>query len=113
MAVLCAWLVLFAAAQYNDPDPEIWATMYGVGAIWTGLAALSPRLLRSRAANLLLPLSVVLAFCAVVYFWPQSQQWWRQEVWWQAEDAREGMGAMILAACIGLVSGTRFLWHRA
>lgn len=113
MAVLCVCLVLFAAAQYNDPDPQLWVTMYSVGAIWTGLAAFAPRLLWSRAATLLLLLSVVLALCAVIYFWPQSKQLWQQEVWWRAEDAREGMGTMILAACIALVSGNRFLSHRA
>jgi Transmembrane family 220, helix len=113
MAVLCVCLILFAAAQYNDPDPQIWATMYSVGAIWTGLAAFTPSLLWSRAATWLLLLSVVLALCGVVYYWPQSQQWWLQEVWWQAEDAREGMGTMILAACTVLVSGNRFLSHKA
>jgi hypothetical protein len=113
MAVLCVCLVLFAAVQYNDPDPQLWATMYSVGAIWTGLAAFAPRLLWSRAATLLLLRSVVLALCAVIYFWPQSQHWWQQKVWWRAEGAREGMGTMILAACIALVSGNRFLSQRA
>jgi hypothetical protein len=113
MAVLCVCLVLFAAVQYNDPDPQLWATMYSVGAIWTGLAAFAPRLLWSRAATLLLLRTVVLALSAVIYFWPQSQHWWQQKVWWRAEGAREGMGTMILAACIALVSGNRFLSQRA
>jgi hypothetical protein len=112
MAVLFACLILFAAAQYNDPDPQIWVPMYSAGAIWTGLAAFAPRLLRGRAATLLLLISVILTFSAVVYFWPASPNWWRQEVWWRDEEAREGMGAMILAACIALVGGYRLVARR-
>ena len=113
MAILCVFLPLFAAAQYNDPDPQVWATMYGAGAIWTGLAAFTPRLLAGRVVTLLLLISVIIASCAVVYFWPHSAEWWRQEVWWQDEAAREGMGTMILAACIALVGGHRLLLHKA
>ena len=112
MAVLFACLTLFAVAQYNDPDPQIWVTMYSVGAIWTGLAAFAPRLLRPRVATLLLLISVILALCAVIYFWPTSPNWWRQEVWWRDEEAREGMGAMLLAACIALVGGYRLVARR-
>ncbi len=112
MAVLCACLILFAAAQYNDPDAQIWGAMYGAGAVWTGLAAFGPRLISGRPATLLLLLSVILAISAVVYFWPPRPNWWLKEVWWHDEDAREGMGAMILAACIALVSGYRILSNR-
>ena len=113
MSVLCVGLILFAAAQYNDPDPQIWGAMYGVGAIWTGLAVFAPRLISGRAATLLLLLSVILAICAVVYFWPPRPNWWVQEVWWRDEEAREGMGMMILATCIALVGGYRFLSRKA
>jgi Na+/melibiose symporter-like transporter len=112
MAVLCACLILFAAAQYNDPDPQIWAVVYSIGAIWTGAAAFAPRLIAGRAATLLLLISVTAALCAVVYFWPAHPNWWRQEVWWHDEEAREGMGMMILAACIALVGGYRLLAPR-
>ena len=51
MAVLCVFLILFAAAQYNDPDPQIWAVMYSIGAIWTGVAAFAPRLISRARCN--------------------------------------------------------------
>lgn len=113
MAVLSVCLLLFAVAQYNDPDPQIWGVMYGVGAVWTGLAAFAPRLINGRAVTFLLLLSLILAISGVLYFWPSRPNWWLQDVWWQDEEAREGMGMMILAACIALVGGYRLLSDRA
>ncbi|WP_088348873.1 MULTISPECIES: transmembrane 220 family protein [Rhodomicrobium] len=109
MGVLCICFVLFAAVQYNDPDPEVWATIYSIGAIWTGLAAFAPRLLWTPAASWLLLASMVLALAGVVYYWPHAAHWWREEVWWQDEESREGMGMMILAAGIVLVGAHRFI----
>ena len=32
--VLSAVLIIFAALQYNDPDPYFWAPIYGLAALW-------------------------------------------------------------------------------
>jgi hypothetical protein len=40
--VNAAWAVLFlyaVAVQYNDPDPLAWMFLYGVGALFCGVAA--------------------------------------------------------------------------
>ena len=37
--VLCLFLILFTAVQYNDPDVLLWVLIYGIGAVFTGLAA--------------------------------------------------------------------------
>jgi peptidoglycan/LPS O-acetylase OafA/YrhL len=112
MGSLCLFLLLFAAVQYNDPDPEIWVPLYTLGAIWTGLAAFAPRLLWARPASWLLLISVVAAAMGVAYYWPDHVQWWRQEVWWVDEGSREGMGVMILATCVALVGGYRLISRR-
>ena len=38
----CVLLVLFAIVQYNDPDAILWILIYGVPAVWAGLAAFRP-----------------------------------------------------------------------
>jgi hypothetical protein len=38
-------MLLFVAVQYNDPDGPLWMVIYGVPAIWAGLAWMRPQLL--------------------------------------------------------------------
>jgi hypothetical protein len=109
MGLLSAMLLLFAVAQYNDPDPAFWSTIYAIGGIWTGLAAIAPDALRGRLATILLVLSSVITLYGVYEYWPQAVGWWRRETWWHDEEAREGMGLMILAVSVALVSFYRFL----
>jgi hypothetical protein len=44
--VLCAILIFFAVLQYNDPDLLFWGAVYLLAAVWCGLAAWRPNLLR-------------------------------------------------------------------
>ena len=41
-AFLCVLLTLFTIVQYNDPDAPLWILIYGLPAIWAGLAAYRP-----------------------------------------------------------------------
>jgi hypothetical protein len=99
----------FVVLQYNDPDPTLWMALYGVGAVWTGIAAFAPRLLTSSAAGWLLLICLAGTFGGLVYYWPQASGWWLRDVWWYDEEAREGMGMMMLAAAILVVAGQRLL----
>lgn len=108
--VLCVFMLLFAAVQYNDPDGLLWIPVYLVPAAWTGFAAYRPGALRGRWPSRGLAACVVLALVGVVHFWPRDAGWWRQDVWWESEPAREGMGFMIVAATLLVVALT---WHLA
>jgi Transmembrane family 220, helix len=98
--ILAGLLLVFAAVQWNDPDPVFWAAAYGAGAAWCGFAAFSPRMLgRAPARALSLP-ALGCALWGVAAFWPDSERWWSVAVWWperSGEAAREGMGMMVLA----------------
>jgi len=41
--VAAALFTLFAAVQYNDPDPVVWIAIYGLAAIASAAAGLRPR----------------------------------------------------------------------
>jgi hypothetical protein len=103
------WLVfgLFVLVQYNDPDPALWMTIYGIAAVWTGIAAFAPHLLANRLASALLLVTIVATVGALAYFWPQHAEWWRRDVFWTDEESREGIGLMIVAVGLLLVAGRR------
>jgi hypothetical protein len=109
--VLCAFMVLFAAAQYNDPDPLFWAVAYLIPAFWAGLAGLRPALLKPPAAKAGLAASLALYVVGTVYFWPSDANWWLIDVWWESEEAREGMG-MMLSTLVIAVAGLTMLLRR-
>ena len=101
--VLALLLILFAAAQLNDPDILFWAAIYGAGAVWCGLAAFRPALLQTGVARALLVVSLCLAVWGVVVYFPDVERWWSIDVWWpeqSGETSREGMGMMVLAAAV-------------
>jgi hypothetical protein len=104
---LAALLLLFAAAQYNDPDGLFWAVAYGVPALWALIVAAKPALLRRRAVTGLFAACFAAAIGGVLYFWPQADEWWRQDVWWHDEAAREGMGLMIVAGAFVFLAVAR------
>lgn len=95
--LLALILLLFAVAQYNDPDGFLWAAIYGVPAVWTLGFAFVPSRLIGAAPVALFGVCAVAAFAGVHHFWPQANAWWRQDVWWHDEAAREGMGLMLVA----------------
>lgn len=90
--------------QYNDADAAIWMVIYGVPAVWTGIAALFPGLLANRALRSLLVLCLVLAVSLTVLLWPSAEGFWRVEVWWADEAAREAMGVMVVVCVLAAVT---------
>lgn len=100
--VLAVLLVLFAVAQYNDPDGPFWVAVYGAGALWCAVAALRPAAGRHGGVRAVFGATCIAALAGVVWFWPRTPEWWRQDVWWETETAREGMGMMIIVVCLAL-----------
>ena len=102
--VLCLLLILFTAVQYNDPDFLLWGLFYGIGAVFTGMAAYRPGLFVSSRLAAVFALCLVASIGGVYYYWPTTPSWWMQDVWWQTETAREGMGMMIVTTAL-LITG--------
>ena len=101
-------MLVFAAVQYNDPDPYIWVPVYGIAGAWALAAAFwLPRVV-SRPGLALLGLCVVAYAALTIYYWPQAPGFWRKDVWWNDEEAREGMGMMIALAALLFVSAAAF-----
>lgn len=98
--VFAVILILFAVAQYNDPDALYWAAIYGVAALLSAYAALRPERFAAPALRGVLTLALVLSVVGVVWYWPTTAQWWRVDVWWNTETAREGMGMMVVAVAL-------------
>lgn len=99
--VFCIMMVLFTLVQFNDPDALHWAFIYGVAALWCGVAAYRPELVSGVQINRLLMICIALAAIATVWYFPKTPKFWQTEVWWVTETAREGMGMMI--ALIALI----------
>jgi hypothetical protein len=99
-AVLALFMGLFAAVQLNDPDGPLWMLLYGVPAIWAGIAWLRPRLLAGTGALVLLSACLMAGLVLVVVLWPPAEEWWRTDVWWESEASREGMGLMLVAGVL-------------
>ena len=99
-AVLTLLMVLFAGVQFNDPDGPTWMALYGVPAIWAGIAWVRPRLLTGATPFMLLGGSLLAGLVLVVVLWPPAEEWWRTEVWWESEASREGMGLMLATAVL-------------
>ena len=102
-------MLIFVAVQYNDPDGPLWMAIYAVPTIWAFLAAFRLPLLRTPMGRRLLGISIAAGIAAVVYYWPQTPNFWVKEIWWEDEQAREGMGAMLLlvALLVAWVSSLR------
>ncbi len=109
--VLCLLLILFTVVQYNDPDVLLWGLIYGIGAVFTGLAATRPGVFASPRVALVFVLCLAASIGGVFYYWPATPDWWMQDVWWQTETAREGMGMMIVTAAM-LIAGLTVLRAR-
>ena len=106
---ICALLCLFAIAQYNDPDAIVWGLIYGIPAVWAGLAAWRPGgLSRSPAALAALGACLILALAGTVYMWPADFS-----VWWDVEEVREDMGLMIVTTALLVVALTLWRFRRA
>ena len=109
--LICAVLILFAAAQYNDPDALLWGAIYGIAALWTGLAAFRPGHLARPPLRALWALCTVAGLAGVVWYWPDTPNWWLKDVWWESETSREGMGMMVVALAL-LLAGAQMALRR-
>ncbi|MEM7670533.1 MAG: transmembrane 220 family protein [Pseudomonadota bacterium] len=98
--VLALLMALFAAVQYNDPDGPFWVAVYGVVALWCAIATVKPGLFSRATIRILFACYGAAAVAGLVFYWPKTADWWRIDVWWHTETAREGMGMMIIIACL-------------
>lgn len=98
-------MVGFAVVQYNDPDAILWILIYGLTALWAGLAAFRPA---SFAHNQLLltayGVTLVAIVAGAIYDWPQSIA-----DWYENEVVREGGGLIIATVVLLVVAFT--LWR--
>jgi transmembrane protein TMEM220 len=112
----CVLLVLFTIVQYNDPDAILWILIYGIAAVWAGLAAYRPDWF-AHNQPLLVAFGVTLVAIAggAIYDWPQSiADWWQNEMVRGTmspdyEVVREGLGLIIATVALLVVGYT--LWR--
>ena len=102
--ISCLILILFAVVQHNDPDFLFWSIIYGIAAIWCGVAAIKPRVLAGNGIlKIFFGVCLLIALIGTIYYWPSGASWWSKEVVWDNEPVREGLGmaiatlAMVLA----------------
>lgn len=100
------WLVLFALFafwQFNDPDPEVWISIYGVGMIFClfGIRGIFPKI----------PLTLVVVLCVLgaIYMFPGGVgDWIADEIAQkdltmktpQMEENRETFGLLTIALAL-------------
>ena len=100
------WLLLFglfAYWQFNDPDPEVWVSIYGVAMIFClfGIRGIFPKI----------PLTLVIVLCLLgaIYFFPGGVgQWISDELaqkdltmkTQQMEENRETFGLLTIALAL-------------
>ncbi len=112
-AILSLVLIVFVVVQYNDADGFLWALFYGVPAICAGTVAFRPRLLAATASRAIFALCAAVAIGLTIFYWPPVSGWWREDIWSMAvtegraaevaEQAREGMGLMIVTVVMLLL----------
>jgi hypothetical protein len=74
--LMAAVFVLFAAFQYNDPDPYLWIPIYLYPAL------LSVMYYRGRVSKTLLLVSAVVFLAGAIYMWPPQ---------WEGVELQNGM----------------------
>jgi Transmembrane family 220, helix len=112
----CVVLVLFTIVQYNDPDAILWILIYGISAVWAGLAAFRPaRFAHNQLLLTVFGVTLVAIAGGAIYDWPQSiAEWWQNEVVRGGmspdyEVVREGLGLIIATVALLVVAYT--LWR--
>ena len=94
--------LLFAAVQYNDPDPQVWIPIYGAAAIACFMAYAG---IRQPLFYVLMAVGYVIA---AIYQWPpRFEGFLFSEVGMRSmniEMAREAGGLAICAAVMGLLA---------
>ena len=97
-ALMCALFLLSVAVQYNDPDPALWMSLYGLAAALAGLAAAGRLPLWPNVAALVL-------FGALFAAWAPTLVGARHEAFTSFEmraaadeEPREAVGLALCAA---------------
>ena len=93
-------LLAFAVIQYNDPDPEVWITIYGIGALLC-LLNIKKMYRNVRAISLIF---ILAGFVFSIYNWPSEWLGFDQtdppNI--NVEKARESCGLLIASLLVGL-----------
>lgn len=90
-----ALFVLFAAVQYNDPDPWLWIWIY-LGAAFMGFAAL-----RGWFQTFLYPVVAAGFMIFALYQWPEKWEGIGEKMLNEnTERAREALGLLICALVV-------------
>lgn len=100
------WLILFALFayfQFNDPDPEVWVSIYAAASIFCllGIRGIFPKI----------PLTVVVVLCVLgaIYMFPGGIGEWIADEWAQKdltmktpqmEENRETFGLLTIALAL-------------
>ena len=109
------FFILFGYWQWNDPDPEVWISIYGFAAIMSALAYFK------RFFVPLLIISAVAALLGALYFFPPSVSNWIAQEWQQGdlsmktvnmEEARESFGLLLVSLVMGLAAYAGWLNKR-
>lgn len=82
--------VVFAALQLNDPDSGVWFSLYGLGAVASGLTLFDAI---PRTAHRVLAVGTMLLMF-VYFFGFFGLAPGLQGNWWQSEQAREALGLL-------------------
>lgn len=96
---------LFAYWQINDPDPEIWVSVYLVATLFSAMAV--------KGIHPLIPLSICIIACIIgaIYFYPDSVSGWvsyeleNKDLTMKtkdSEEARETFGLLLIAAVLSV-----------
>lgn len=97
------WVLLFALFAYwqiNDPDPEVWVSIYSVAIIFSLFA------IRGIFPKLPLTLVVIVCILGAIYFFPGGVGQWMADEWaqqdltmktTQMEENRETFGLLTIA----------------
>ncbi len=94
--ILGLLFLLFAAFQYNDPDPQLWITIYAVAALISFAFAQGTRY------KLLYLLGLLACIGGAVFFWPPE---WHgvgldPNFKYEVEHARESLGLVIVGGVL-------------
>ena len=99
--------LLFAYWQWNDPDPLLWISIYGYGALMALLAAFG------RYHLPLLLFGIFFGLAGFLYLYPGAIGHWIAQEWQQQglsmktqhmEEAREAFGLLIVSTILGIAT---------
>ena len=108
--IFCGLFALFAALQYNDPDPQVWIPIYLFASVLCGLAARRRYYPKAYA----LGIAVYAAYAGYLFFCPSGVLDWARRHHAESlvqtmkatkpwiEDTREFFGLAILIGALEL-----------